>query len=502
MLGFPIPYPNELIYSTIARYGVHSGLTSPKEILQEVFGSKTIIATSDLHGHLGKIAGLYPLEINIQPEDLLYRHTLFPLYAPFIGEQRRCQLMKQLIADKKNSVHVMSGFAASRVTQPNYLRYCPKCIEQQWNELGECFWRRDWQVAGIDSCPLHGKLKMSSVRRMTYKRHVYTPASRTLCPLVHQESMDKYSRILEPSIAATLGLPEQSVPSIFQWGLFYKAMACDFGLNRGQQVEHELVAERVIKFWTADWLNHSGLNVSESETCWLRTLFRKHRKSFSYLEHLIVLHAFLGDKLTLNDVIGDVRRQQPRSSLVRISSVFVDKLVVLRKRFAWLKAIKNRGVKRARAEGFAGLYTWLYRYDNSWLLGLNAKLKHREPSLAKRVNWDSQDLTTVKMLISIRNQVEPILEGPRRSKNWYLSQLDNKSKLEKNLRKLPKCSLFLHMYSETISDFQIRRMTRVAAKRTQEDEQLKRWDILRSAGLSEERLTQGAREFLSEVLEL
>tara|TARA_R100000093_G_scaffold70388_1_gene43465 strand:- start:253 stop:429 length:177 start_codon:yes stop_codon:yes gene_type:complete len=58
------------------------------------------------------------------------------------------------------------------------------------------------------------------------------------------------------------------------------------------------------------------------------------------------------------------------------------------------------------------------------------------------------------------------------------------------------------MYSETISDFQIRRMTRVAAKRTQEDEQLKRWDILRSAGLSEERLTQGAREFLSEVLEL
>ena len=103
MLGFPLPYPDELIYSTIARYGIHSGLTSPKELLQEVFGKNTVIATSDLHGHLEQVAELYPGQLNVQPESLLYKHTLFPLYALFIGESRRTELKKQLLANKVHS---------------------------------------------------------------------------------------------------------------------------------------------------------------------------------------------------------------------------------------------------------------------------------------------------------------------------------------------------------------------------------------------------------------
>lgn len=37
MLNFPTPYPNELIYSTIARAGIHHAITSPKQLLEEVF---------------------------------------------------------------------------------------------------------------------------------------------------------------------------------------------------------------------------------------------------------------------------------------------------------------------------------------------------------------------------------------------------------------------------------------------------------------------------------
>ena len=60
MLGLPLPYCDELLYSTIARYGIHSGIVSPKELLQEVFGDTKIIATPDLPGHLKRIADLYP----------------------------------------------------------------------------------------------------------------------------------------------------------------------------------------------------------------------------------------------------------------------------------------------------------------------------------------------------------------------------------------------------------------------------------------------------------
>jgi hypothetical protein len=36
MLGFPVPYTEELLYSTIARAGVYDGETSPKQLLDQV----------------------------------------------------------------------------------------------------------------------------------------------------------------------------------------------------------------------------------------------------------------------------------------------------------------------------------------------------------------------------------------------------------------------------------------------------------------------------------
>ena len=48
VLNFPIPYTEELMYSAVARAGVRQGLTSPKQLLDEVFESRSIIATIDL----------------------------------------------------------------------------------------------------------------------------------------------------------------------------------------------------------------------------------------------------------------------------------------------------------------------------------------------------------------------------------------------------------------------------------------------------------------------
>ena len=80
MLGFPLPYEGELVYSIIARHGVHSGITSPKELLQEVFGNTKIIATTDLHGHLTQISRLYPSALAIPP---LVRYCTKTLYSPY-----------------------------------------------------------------------------------------------------------------------------------------------------------------------------------------------------------------------------------------------------------------------------------------------------------------------------------------------------------------------------------------------------------------------------------
>lgn len=52
MRCFPVPYPDELIYSLVARAGIRSAITSSKQLLSEVFGDRKVIATIDLPSHV------------------------------------------------------------------------------------------------------------------------------------------------------------------------------------------------------------------------------------------------------------------------------------------------------------------------------------------------------------------------------------------------------------------------------------------------------------------
>ena len=87
MLNFPMPYPDELLYSTIARAGVRMGITSPKELLDEVFGDRKVVATPDISGYLRAIAEHYPAGAGLSVESLgLSAHAFSPLRTICAGE--------------------------------------------------------------------------------------------------------------------------------------------------------------------------------------------------------------------------------------------------------------------------------------------------------------------------------------------------------------------------------------------------------------------------------
>ena len=502
MLGLPLPYCDELLYSTIARYGIHSGIVSPKELLQEVFGDTKIIATPDLPGHLKRIADLYPEVVGITPGDLLYEHTLFPLYAPFIGEERRRCLTRELMANRKSTVHLTAGVAASRVKQPAFLRYCPGCIKEQINQYGECYWRRDWQVAGAESCPVHGFLVESDIRRHDMHRHLFQAASESACPAVVQQPGSWQSDLILNSVRELLNLESGSVPELCLWSLWYRNLAVDNHLNRGTQVRHDFVANRIVEFWGEKWLGQYGLLPNGGEPCWLRNMFRKHRKAFSYLEHLVVLHALLERGWNLADVFRVVSGLNPAEKAFNKALKGTDKAQLSEYRNKWLAAVAQHGIKGARSHGYGGIYAWLYRRDRDWLMNINEAHRKPEYEHLPKVSWAQRDMRAVRRLIDLREQSEVQLEAPRRSMNWYLNQLEHKASVEKHLDLLPLCSLFFARYCESIFEYQIRRITCTVIHITRDDEPLKRWQVLRGAGLSEQRLTDLARRFLEEVLEI
>jgi hypothetical protein len=172
MLNFPVPHQHELIYSTVARAGVYHGIESPKQLLDVVFGNRKVIATIDLPCHLQDIAMQLQNTGCYSAQDLIYQHTLFPLYAPFVTDEHKNKAIEMMAARSQGAVHLMLGVAASRIQSSDIFRYCPECVKLQREQYGEYFWRRDWYLPGLCVCPAHGKL-IKLPERVGMHRHQF-----------------------------------------------------------------------------------------------------------------------------------------------------------------------------------------------------------------------------------------------------------------------------------------------------------------------------------------
>lgn len=502
MLNFPVPYPEELLYSTIARAGIRHGLTSPKQLLDEVFESnRKVIATIDLPNYLNSLTRQLPDRFTI--ESLAYEHTLFPLYAPFLPEERRVKCLVWMEAQSQGSVHLATGVAASIVKTPGHIRYCSTCLKEQTEQNGEYFWVRLWQTPGVNCCPDHGILLNSKLIRPQKERHQFWPATPEHCPLLPLKAASDKDRWIAKKAIELLGLGPCKSPSLSQWSIYYQRLALHAGLTRGQvQVDHDEIFHRVRSYWTPQYLRAIGLPVTRDEHDWLKGIFRKHRKSFSYLQHLVVLGALLPKGWSISGAIEYVRSivQPSENTHIEVSDLGVITNLSDDQKY-WLSLLSTQGVKGARTSNPA-LYARLYRGQRIWLTNTNRE--HKRPARPKRkyrVNWEAKDAEYLQQLQELVVIVTATNSGPRRSRNFWLHGLSAPATIEKHLAQLPLTSRLLQYYSETVADFQIRRLTLTYESLKEHIKYPPRWRLLRASSLSEQRLTPLARKFLK-TLEL
>ena len=502
MLNFPLPYPDELIYSTIARAGVRLGITSPKQLLDEVFDDRKVIATVDLPNQLSSVVNQLPDRFGYDVEKLAYQHTLFPAYAPFTTEDRRQKCLQWMSSSSQGAIHMALGVAASRVKQEQTLRYCPQCLDEQKQYYGEYFWARRWQLAGASCCMKHGQLHEAKPMRHGYHRHQFFPASPQLCPHDETKPAQEQDKRVALQIHHLLKASSKKSASFEQWSSYYKKLALQAKCNRGQQIQYEEIKEKVIQYWTEKWLHSKGLQITNDQSCWLRGIFRKHRKSFSYLEHIVALAPFLPAAWRITDVLKQVRAIQEgiAKQCDQLSEGVRTVTVVTRsKRHLWQALISEGGSKAARKQNGA-LYAWLYRNDKVWLLNINLQFQQTRTHPEQRVNWNKRDRKAVKGLMAIRDKYECLLDSPRWSKNWYLSELKKSATIGKNPKKFPMVQQFFLCYCEDTTDYQIRRITWALVRCQYPTHRPERWQLLRTSGLSDERLTPISEQFLQEVL--
>ncbi|MFT8347316.1 TnsD family transposase [Clostridium saccharoperbutylacetonicum] len=131
-------------------------------------------------------------------------------------------------------------------------------------------------------------------------------------------------------------------------------------------------------------------------------------------------------------------------------------------------------------------YTWLYRYDKEWLMDnlptktLKEKIDYKS---TQRVDWNKRDLELYGI---IKEEYKKILLSDklrRITKSLIGSIIRKSSILDKHSHRLPKTNELLSEICESVEEFQIRRLRSVARHIYDEKGYLKKWEVIRAAGI-------------------
>lgn len=488
MLGyFPSPYEDELLYSMIARYGIHTGQLDQKRIINDVFGSKSAAAVPDLPSHLDAFTERVSSIWRIEVDDIIQKHTLAPLYVPFLDPDQADLVLASMHSTYGGNIHTRAGISASQVKQPSFFRYCSKCIEEQESLVGERYWLRSQQVAGLTICDRHGLRLINTGCRFHQGAKHFFQAAQEVPKKAHQRAVPVNA--LEALVATHLNrLLQQNIRTRItkhQWSQFYQQIAKESGLWCLGHIDHSSIAEMIsIKFHGSVFENYTS---RQSIGSWSTSLFRKHRRSFNPLLHTLAW-ATLVPKYKTEQII-DLVHQLPRRKIIKHNTPVsgVDDAELDFKRESWnslIKRYQHQGVKQLRCiENGGALYSWLYRHDREWLVRHTPAKKRDFPHY--RVDWQQRDTDLYNMLQKHLKDLQSHPPNRRVSRNYLLSLLGTISSLEKHLDDLPRLRKLLEQSCESVEAFQIRRILCFWEKALREGVQLPVWKLRRLAGLKE-----------------
>lgn len=299
---FPDPYPEELLYSVIARYQERVMVIDRKAALLDMFGTPNARAVIALPSHLGALVSNLPPRNPYSPEILIKQHTLLPYFAPFLERDQLESIMADMIGERGQAVAGRAGLMASTVKDPATLQFCSRCVETDRAQYGEAFWHRVHQLPGVCCCPHHyGTMLLDSSVSMhnARTRHGFVTLEAVL-----RSQKDSFKEVAGQSRPVQEFIARESQCLLTNWtpspGLttlqerYINALQQrDLALPSGRVRARELAAA-IIDYFGRDFLRQCGCDMpADSEHTWTLRMVRHPKGSQHPLKHLLLLN-FLG----------------------------------------------------------------------------------------------------------------------------------------------------------------------------------------------------------------
>lgn len=294
---FTDPYPNELLYSAIARYHFYSGNIDFQDTLEEIFSSRTVTASLEIGTRLSNfvknIGGQYSVE------QILENYTIYPYYSPFLNEERQIQIIN-CSSGNGNGLYSALGMSAGSICKKNGIYYCPLCAKEDINFSGEPFIHREHQLQGIDYCCYHFiKLKKYPFNFSERSKHQYIRLDINVMDFsVEENEKDPYKeiQIKLAEMANQLFSLQFNKYSLQEVNLKYRTLLRKYGFIMGEKlVNQEKLHNYINGGFPKGFLEkyESFVDVNKRES-WLRNISLNKNTTVHPFRHLLLIH-FLGE---------------------------------------------------------------------------------------------------------------------------------------------------------------------------------------------------------------
>lgn len=492
---FPMPYPDESVYSTFVRYDKLTGNNNYFATAKELMGKMHLKINFSFANNLEFLKKELPKGTTFTPDYFILHHTVLPIYKPFIPKERYEHALMNLKDGSISSVLSSIGYTAGSLFNISGFKYCTECIKDDKEKCKEAYLHRKHQIEGNLVCSKHKSLlQIYDVPKiadniMFYdidKIEVYKNRQSISDKVI--EELYKLSCDIDMLFRKHNELPyfniakEKYYSKIDDKGYFFKS-----GLVNQTELHKDF-----INYYSKDFLDVLKSNVDvNDENSWLRTITRRKIKAVHPIRNLLFIRFLFGDinnfidykwhkVLEIKDNVDNSKVLNKKVNFYNIRLEVPYKNELLKLIEAEPNLSRREISRRLRKE-----YMWLSNHEKEWLEGVLPKpLKHKEFYKNNRVDWNERDL---KYYNIVKKAIDNILINniSDRLNITQISKHINYVSLSRDIDKMPKTKALIEKFTETMSEFHKREIRIALSELIKDDKKIKPYMILRKANISD-----------------
>ncbi len=532
---FPTLYPDELLYSGCARYAQRSGNNKEIYNIVDLLGTRNAIAAVELPSKIDALIENMPVGNSYTPQYIIMDHTLLAYFSAFTTEKRMIEAYQSMCSEKGSIPYSKLGINSSGVTNLNQkLRFCPECMKSDYLQYGEPYWHRLHQIACVHLCPEHECLTYdSTVLIRGGNRQAFIYASVDNCriekDIVYDSVMQKKLIWMAQDIQQLLSLKHNYRNPEWYRNIFRDALAARGYARQNNYIHQKELLNDFVEYYGKEYLDMMQSMIYDRTHNWLSSMVRNTSYT-TYTYRYLLLARFLDisidslfeDKgnstkdyqqlwderlkelinqnlsirelsLILGTSTKTIRKRVDELGINKFwidngggkyryvnyvdTDVFKEKRKECRQRWiSYLQRFPDKSSNEIRKIDPV-IYRWLTKYDIEWL-----RNNLRKKECRTIIDWNKRD----KELLP---KVKAIAFGMQAGKPTMISwgsiggKLGISGWLIKYKDKLPQTMEYILTVTETLHEFQIRKIIWAITELEKDSIAVTKWNLLEKAGV-------------------